>query len=215
MSSITVIISPAKSLNTSINQNEITSQLPIQTIPYFFNESNIIMNILKILSIAQVKKLTNANDNIAKRTYEEYMNFQFYKTENDYNLNSCTPSSILYDGPAYRKLDILTLNHDEMLSCQSNIRFLSALYGLLKPFDMIQCYRLEMNSKHIPSMYSLYDYWKDNNKIVNYLNNEIELNGILLNCASEEYFKVISLDQLRKDIQVYYSLVLCVYKMGF
>lgn len=106
-----------------------------------------------------------------------------------------------FDGDAYRKLQGITMNADQLAYLDDHLRIFSGLYGILNPFDAIQPYRLEMGVKltDLGGQY-LYEYWRD--KVTDALNQEAEKKQIkaLINLASKEYFRVVDTKKLRTEI---------------
>ena len=126
-------------------------------------------------------------------------------------LSHGSQAGALFDGPAYRGLDCMTLSSDEAQRCQERVRFLSGLYGFLRPCDVIQDHRLEMGTKNLPlpeGMRTLYDFWmEDLSSALTYHFDERP--GVLVNVASEEYFKAVPIHCLdKKKIKI----VTCVFK---
>ena len=210
------VLSPAKSL-----KYDVTKCLPLPSAsPIFLTEANYLVNtVLKSKSLGDFKKLMKLSDALASRTFEEY---QSYDTSNH---KKETMAGLLFDGPAYRALNCETLSPHELEQGCKYVRFLSGLYGILKPNDMIQNHRLEMSTKlAVGSHTSLYDYWEQ--KLVSQINkekNEYYENKdhqptssspfLLLNIASDEYFKVISLKHLYpSDSQNNIKIVDCIFK---
>ena len=108
------------------------------------------------------------------------------------NSAEALPAVFYFSGDTYKGLEAETLENDELEFAQSHLRILSGLYGILKPFDSIQPYRLEMGSKLITKRgNSLYDFWGE--KLSLKLNKQAEkLNtDTLINCASQEYFSAL------------------------
>ena len=155
---------------------------------------------LKPLKNADYKKLMSLSDNLSDNCVEM---FQAYSTGKEVGKSA----GGLFDGPAYKSLDCKSLNEIEMERCQNHIRFLSGFYGILKPCDVIQNHRLEMGTKGLPlpdESKSLYEYWgthvaKVINDHFNAAASTSSAPGILLNCASEEYFKVVDKSKLDED----------------
>ena len=104
-----------------------------------------------------------------------------------------------FNGDVYSGLDPYTLPEEKIDKMQSQIRILSGLYGVLRPLDQIQAYRLEMGTKiSIGSNNNLYSFWK--NKVTNQLKSELEEGELILNLASKEYFSVIDTSLLSNTI---------------
>jgi cytoplasmic iron level regulating protein YaaA (DUF328/UPF0246 family) len=101
------------------------------------------------------------------------------------------PAVEVFDGEVYRALSVSTLDSTKFDSLNNQLRILSGLYGILKPFDLIYPYRLEMGTKFSPKeeQKNLYDFWGD--KVTKTLKKELEKDEVVVNLASTEYFKVI------------------------
>jgi cytoplasmic iron level regulating protein YaaA (DUF328/UPF0246 family) len=104
-----------------------------------------------------------------------------------------------FSGDVYKGLDAYSVDDDKIDFMQSNVRIISGLYGLVKPLDLIQPYRLEMGTKlSFDNNKNLYEYWRE--KITNQLNLELSENEPVLNLASNEYFKAIDSKVVNGDI---------------
>jgi cytoplasmic iron level regulating protein YaaA (DUF328/UPF0246 family) len=151
------------------------------------------------LKASHFKTLMSVSASIAARTEEEYQSYEVSSASP--TPSKYTQSGLLFDGPAYRGLDCATLGPSDIDFCQDHIRFLSGLYGWLRPADNIQCHRLEMGTTGLPlpdNARTLYQWWGPSliEKIEEELRPDSKVpdayKGMLLNCASEEYFKVVS-----------------------
>lgn len=185
-----IILSPAKSMNEDVSVNGIEKSAPI-----FPEETNRLVGKLSKLSARQIKKLMKVNDNIAELNYER---FQAWDQEKD----RFKPAGYLFSGSVYQALDFANLSEKEQLVGQEKLRILSGLYGLLRPLDLIQPYRLEMGTsfKVTPKVTNLYKFW--DTKICDALNRELaeDKSQILVNAASSEYFKAAKLDQIKGKV---------------
>ena len=104
-----------------------------------------------------------------------------------------------FSGDVYRGLDAYSIDDTRINFLQNSVRIISGLYGLIKPLDLIQPYRLEMGTKlSFNNIKNLYDYWRE--KITNQLNSELLENEPVLNLASNEYFKAIDSKVLKSDV---------------
>ena len=101
------------------------------------------------------------------------------------------PAVEVFDGEVYRALNVASLDSSKFELLNKDLRILSGLYGILKPFDLIYPYRLEMGTKFSPKedQKNLYEFWGD--KVTKTLKKELEKNEVIINLASSEYFKVI------------------------
>lgn len=184
-----IVVSPAKSL-------EEEKKLPTQrgTQPQFWEEAVQINRKLSRMTKAELKTLMKISDNLADLNYERYQDFdESNKTKN------ARPAVYLYDGDVYKGLDAYKLPTNKLDDLQNTLRILTGFYGILKPLDLIQPYRLEMGNKlAIENHKNLYEFWKD--KITASLNQEMTKDELFLNLASNEYFKAIDKKKLKTPI---------------
>ena len=171
-----VILSPAKSINETVECGDANT-----THAVFPDETSKLAGKLAKLSARQIKKLMGVSNDLAELNYNRYQNW----AGDDSNSK---PAGYLFSGSAYQALSFTDLNKKEQVVGQQKLRILSGLYGLLKPLDLIQPYRLEMGSsfKVTPKVTNLYKFWGD--KIRQQLESEMEADEILVNAASSEYF---------------------------
>lgn len=185
-----IILSPAKSINFDIvtSKNE-------PTMPQFLSEAEYLVNKLKKMSASQIGKLMSVSPQIAHLNVERFQNWSLPFT----NENS-RPVADIFTGAAYQGLDFPSLNKKEREYAQNTLRILSGLYGVLKPLDLVQPYRLEMGTslQVTPNTKNLYQYW--DTKILDALNDELTDNDVLVNLASNEYFKAAKLTNIKAKI---------------
>ena len=183
-----IILSPAKSMNEEVECKNVST-----TDPVFPEETEKLSAKLAKLSSRQIKKLMGVSDSIAELNYQRFQNW------NSLNKDRFKPAGYLFQGAAYQALNFQQLNQKEQVRGQEKLRILSGLYGLLKPLDLIQPYRLEMGTsfKVTPKMTNLYKFWGDKIRIE--LEKELseDKTPILVNVASSEYFKAAELDKLK------------------
>ncbi|ARV07748.1 hypothetical protein BTO04_14055 [Polaribacter sp. SA4-10] len=175
-----IIISPAKSL-------DFESKVPtgLYTQPRFLEESNKLNKKLKTLSKNKLSDLMSISSDLSALNYERNQN---WKTP--FNQENAKQAIYAFTGEVFRGIDVNSLKEDKLPLLQQRLRIISGLYGLLKPLDLIQPYRLEMGTKlKVGRTENLYKFW--DNKIVNSLNDELSENELVINLASSEYFKVI------------------------
>ncbi|WP_027138542.1 peroxide stress protein YaaA [Gaetbulibacter saemankumensis] len=184
-----LVLSPAKSL-------DFESELPTtqHTEPQFLNQSERLNKILKQKSAKSLSKLMSISDALGQLNYERNQNWELpFTTEN------ARPAIYSFSGDVYRGLDAYTIPQDAIDYLQSSVRILSGLYGILKPLDLMQPYRLEMGTRMpVGTNKNLYEFWKKH--ITEALNNEIEDGEVFLNLASNEYFKAIDKKALKAKI---------------
>ena len=184
-----VLLSPAKSL-------DFKSQLPTEKNSFlcFEKEAEYLNSILKSKSPKDLSDLMGVSMKIADLNYERNNNWSLPFTK-----KNARQSVYAFSGDVYRGLDAYSINDDKIDFMQSTVRIISGLYGLIKPLDLIQPYRLEMGTKlSFDNNKNLYEYWRE--KITNQLNLELSENEPVLNLASNEYFKAIDSKVLKSDV---------------
>ena len=184
-----VLLSPAKSL-------DFKSKLPTEKNSFlcFEKEAKYLNSILRRKSPMDLSELMGVSTKIADLNFERNHNWSLPFTK-----KNSRQSVYAFSGDVYRGLDAYSINDDKIDFMQRTVRIISGLYGLLKPLDLIQPYRLEMGTKlSFDNNRNLYDYWRE--KITNQLNSELLENEPVLNLASNEYFKVIDSKVVNADI---------------
>jgi len=177
-----ILLSPAKSLDfeTPLATN-------YRTEPIFSKETEKVHKALKKKSISDLEQLMSLSNALATLNFERNQNFKNTPTEEE-----TRPALFAFDGDVYKGLDALSLNENQLEVSKDRIRILSGLYGMLRPFDSIQPYRLEMGTKmEIDGAKSLYEHWRKN--LTTYLENELSGDEMIVNLASKEYSKAIDL----------------------
>lgn len=169
-----IIISPAKKMNVD------TDVFGHTDLPVFLSRTKELMTYMKSLSFAEAKKLWGCNDKIAEQNFRRYA---------EMDLERClTPAIISYEGIQYQYMSPMVLSEDGLDYVQKHLRILSGFYGILKPFDGVTPYRLEMQAKaSIAGHKDLYDYWGD----TLYQELTSDRDHVILNLASKEYSKCI------------------------
>jgi len=185
-----IILSPAKSIDFNIQTEKNET-----TIPQFIDEAEYLVNKLKKLSAKQIAKLMSVSTDIAQLNETRFNDWQVPFTN-----NNSRPAADIFTGAAYQGLDFPSLSASEREFGQNTLRILSGLYGLLKPLDLIQPYRLEMGTsfKVTATKKNLYAFW--NNKILDALNSELQDGELLVNVASSEYFKAVKLPKIENTV---------------
>lgn len=184
-----VLLSPAKSL-------DFKSQLPTEKISSlcFEKEAEYLNSILKRKSPKDLSDLMGVSDKIADLNYERNHDWSLPFTK-----KNSRQAVYAFSGDVYRGLDAYSIEDDKIDFMQSTVRIISGLYGLIKPLDLIQPYRLEMGTKmSFDNNRNLYDFWREN--ITNQLNSELNEHEPVLNLASNEYFKAIDSKVIKSDI---------------
>jgi len=184
------LISPSKTLNFDDNNS-----CNLNTDCRLINHTSELHKILVNFSINDLKDLMNVSDKIAELNYN-----RFKRWEEPSKSDSSKQAIYAFKGDVYSGLDAESILENKFDFLQENLRIISGFYGLLRPFDKILPYRLEMGTKLSNSRgNNLYEFWGDN--ITNLLNNDIEdENSYVVNLASNEYFKSIKKNKLKNEI---------------
>ncbi len=194
-----IVLSPAKKLNLNSSYPKLS-----YTKPVFLDQAQHLIEVLRQKSPDQLKLLMKISDNLAQMNWERYQ--QWHKEIDP----SARPAIFTFNGQVYEQFDALRLPKDKLPELNKRLRILSGLYGILKPFDLIYPYRLEMGTKLSFNGYkNLYDYWRMS--VTKYLNNEMPEGDFLVNLASQEYFKVIDRKIFKHPI---YDVIFKDYKNG-
>ena len=184
------VISPAKRLD------ETPRDLPdglLPTEPAFAGEAVKLAKVARGLSVAELRALMGISEPLAKLNAERFKAFKAKPAA-----EAVKPAAFCFDGDTYAGLEARTLDADALRWAQARLRILSGLYGLLRPLDLIQPYRLEMGSRLAnPKGADLYAFW--GSRISKALNAAAEEAGTdtLVNCASQEYFGAVDLRALK------------------
>jgi len=181
-----IIISPAKKLSGKKLPLKDVSELP------FSNEAKYLAKELKNYKINDIKKLMGLSDDLAQLNYERYQQW-------DLNSDQVNAAIHMFQGDVYKGLKAEDFTANEIDFAQRNLRILSGLYGLLKPLDLIYPYRLEMGTKlKTQKGKNLYEFWGD--KLSKVLISEMKSTEALVNLASNEYSKVLKLNDFPNPV---------------
>lgn len=184
-----LVISPAKSL-------DFETELPTakHTEPQFLKQSERLNKLLKKKSAKSLSKLMSISDALGQLNYERNQSWELPFTK-----DNARPAIYAFNGDVYRGLDAYTVPEEKLDALQNTVRILSGLYGVLKPTDLIQPYRLEMGTKMpVGTKKNLYEFWKKD--ITKALNEELKDDELFLNLASNEYFKAIDAKALKVPV---------------
>ncbi|MEP3347109.1 MAG: peroxide stress protein YaaA [Litoreibacter sp.] len=183
------VISPAKKLDMSAV--DVTP-----TLPEFQTDANALAEVARELSVDDLRKLMHISENLATLNRDRFREFADASTP-----ENAKAAMYIFAGDTYTGLEAKSLDADEVAFAQNQLRILSGLYGLLKPLDAIQPYRLEMGSRlKTPRGKSLYEYW--GSTISEALNEQAkeQQTDTLINCASQEYFGAVKPDALTLNV---------------
>ena len=184
------VVSPAKSLDF---ETPYTGQF---TTPRKLDQSSELIEVLRQKAPAEIGSLMSISDKLAQLNVERYHTF-----EKDHHLGNARPSLFAFQGDVYQGLDASTFEPQDIDFAQEHFRILSGLYGLLRPLDLIQPYRLEMGTRlNFDDFNTLYDFWAS--QIAELMNNDLEAQGddVLVNLASQEYWKSVDRKTLKARV---------------
>ena len=184
-----VVISPAKKLDENCDKNLVTNF----TIPPYLEDSKKIIKSLRKYSTDKLSKLMNISEKISLLNYERYIKWSL-----PFNKKNAHPALLLFQGDVYKGISVSDFKKEDFIYAQKSLRILSGLYGILKPLDLIQPYRLEMGTQIKIGKYNdLYDFWGDE---ITKAINEDKNSDYLINLASVEYFKSINKEKLNAKL---------------
>ena len=175
-----IVISPAKSLD--FESKSPTLQF---TEGIFLKEAERINAVIKKKSPQKLSELMSISSNLGELNWQRNQDWQL-----PFNLENAKQAIFAFKGDVYIGLDAYSLSENKIQQLQNKLRILSGQYGLLKPLDLMQPYRLEMGTKlKVGGKENLYQFW--DTTVTNALNEELKDNELFINLASNEYFKVI------------------------
>jgi len=181
-----IIISPAKKLTAqSIDISNPTSVC-------FLDETSYLINELKKLSVKDIQQLMGLSDNLAQLNHQRYQQW-------DLQSKLVNPAIFIFQGDVYKGLAADQLSEDDLSFAQENLRIISGLYGMLRPFDTVFPYRLEMGTKMKTNEgKNLYEFW--GNKLHRSLSSQMKDDEFVINLASNEYSKALRLDMFKNQV---------------
>ena len=185
------ILSPAKTLDY-----ETPLKTKLNSQPIYGRESNQLIKTLRTFEPFEVASLMKISDKLADLNHKRYVEWRNKPAE-----SKTRPAALAFKGDVYQGLEAQSFNDNDLKFAQRHLRILSGLYGLLRPLDVIQPYRLEMGTKLKTSKgQNLYDYW--GTKITNGLSEALKESkeGTLINLASNEYFGAVQPELLEGSL---------------
>lgn len=184
-----IISSPAKLMK----MDAVNSPLRSST-PKFIEEAELIQKYLKPKTPKFLSDLMDISQKLADENWQRNQDWKAKPSKNE-----SSQALYAFNGEVYKGLEATTLNENSAKYLQKNFRMISGLYGLLKPSDRILPYRLEMGREfQFEDNKDLYHFWTE--KITEELNSELKKNEILLNLASNEYFKVLDQKKINNPV---------------
>ncbi|MGB6231685.1 MAG: peroxide stress protein YaaA [Litorimonas sp.] len=181
------LLSPAKKLN----MDAYTGAVPV-TRPRLMDEARSLVGTAKAQTVGDLKRLMHLSDNLAKLNADRFERF-----DADNRAEGMKPAGFAFDGDVYWGLEAKSMSDDDLAFAQDRVRILSGLYGLLRPMDEIQPYRLEMGTRlNTARGANLYEFWGE--RIGEQLRADLDGHSdpTVLNLASNEYFKAVRAKQL-------------------
>lgn len=185
-----VLLSPAKTLDYS------DTTLGTHSEPRLLADSGKLVKVLKKKSATDLKTLMKVSDNIANLNVERFQQFS-----TPFTTKNAKQSILAFKGDVYQGLEADTFDAEDHQFAQKHIRILSGLYGILRPMDLMQPYRLEMGTKLKTTKYkNLYEFW--DNRITKLINKDLKASetNCIINLASKEYFHSVKTDKLQGDL---------------
>ncbi len=181
------LISPAKKLDF-----ETTATLPAYSQPTFLERAEALVTKARKLSRAQLAGTMKLSDKLTELNFQRFRDFT-----TPFDLSNAKQAALVFNGDTYVGLEARSLSGDDMAYAQEHLRILSGLYGILRPLDLIQPYRLEMGAKFAaPGNTDLYGYW--NGELAGAINaaTTSHKDNTVVNLASNEYFKAVDAKKL-------------------
>lgn len=185
-----MVISPAKTLDfdSPLATNTFTT-------PQFLEDSQQLIHALRSLSAPQVSSLMKISDKLGELNVH-----RFHTWQPPFTPANARQAILAFKGDVYTGMAAETFSEADFTFAQTHLRMLSGLYGILRPLDLMQAYRLEMGTGFVnPRGKNLYQFWGD--KLTEHLNNEPALaDGVLINLASNEYFGAVNTKLLNAEV---------------
>jgi cytoplasmic iron level regulating protein YaaA (DUF328/UPF0246 family) len=181
------VVSPAKKLDTA------PIDLPLDpTQPQLLDQTELLMGTTRRLSPKALRSLMGISEKLAELNHHRFQSFA-----TPFTPDNAKPAALTFNGDVYLGLDAGTLSTPDLAWAQDHVAILSGLYGLLRPFDLMQPYRLEMGTRlKTRRGKNLYAFWGQ--RITDRINTQLteHADQTLVNLASNEYFKAVKLDKL-------------------
>lgn len=190
-----MVISPAKTLDYS------GDRYPHFTLPEGLAQSEVLVEQLSDYDPLQLSSLMHISDQLAQLNHQRYQDFQ-----TPFTLENAKQALLAFKGDVYKGIPVEDYDDEDLAFAQAHLRILSGLYGVLRPLDLMQPYRLEMGTKLATPKggkvlaKNLYEFWGD--RIASWLNADLEqaAEPCLVNLASQEYFKSVDLKALKAPV---------------
>ena len=185
------VLSPAKTLDY-----DTAPMTQLSTVPRFMDQSALLVEDARGLNPDDIRALMGVSEQIAHLNHERFMNWQSESTS-----DNAKQAVLAFKGDVYTGLQAESLSEEDLTFAQDRLRILSGLYGLLRPLDLMQPYRLEMGLKFVNQRgKNLYEFWGA--QLTDTLNDDLASanTDVLINLASNEYFKAVKPKLLKADV---------------
>ncbi len=180
------VLSPSKTQDFSLLSGVATSY------PRQIKQTNQLMVLMQKMSKPKLAELMSLSETLSEQTYKKTQNYEFKD-----NPQNTKQALFAFKGEVFNHIDAKSFSSTNLIFAQSQLRIISGLYGVLRPLDLIQSYRLEMTTKLAnKNGRNIYDFW--GNTITDILNQDE--NEIIINLASNEYFKSIKKNRLKAKV---------------
>ncbi|PKR81317.1 peroxide stress protein YaaA [Brumimicrobium salinarum] len=186
-----ILLSPAKSLDYDLD-----IKTPKVTTANFIDKADYLAKKLQKMSKKQIGELMKLSENLSDLNYKRYQDWKKPKQENDI----AKPAVTVFTGEVYKGLDVATFSDKDFENAQNDLMILSGLYGILKPLDLMYPYRLEMGTRWnvTPKTKNLYQFW--GSKLAEFINEETKEDEVIINLASNEYYKAVDQKVLKPRV---------------
>jgi cytoplasmic iron level regulating protein YaaA (DUF328/UPF0246 family) len=186
-----ILLSPSKTIDT-------TTKISYKnfTIPHFITDSSNIISVVKQLNVNELSTLMKISPKLSQLNFDR---FQYWNSE--HKLTNSKQALLSFKGEVFTGIDSDSFSEDDLKYSQNHLIILSGMYGIIRPLDLIQPYRLEISTKlAISDSKNLYAFWQD--KITSEIQQILTThnNPTIINLASNEYFKVIDAKKLDANI---------------
>lgn len=180
-----LITSPSKTQDFSPMVKKVKTSIPMMK-----NHINEIVRVLKLKTKNDIASLMKISEKLAELNFIRFKAFS-----NDFSELNSKPALFAFQGDVYSGIQVEGYSAEELDFAQKHLRIISGLYGILKPLDLMQAYRLEMGTKlSVGSNQNLYEFWGD--KISHEINKDISKDSVVLNLASKEYSQAVDIKSL-------------------
>ncbi|HLV41800.1 MAG TPA: peroxide stress protein YaaA [Brumimicrobium sp.] len=186
-----ILLSPAKSLDYDLK-----IETPFTEQAHFLKEADYLAKKLQKKSKKELGTLMKLSENLSDLNHKRYQEWEEPTVLNE----NAQPAVTVFTGEVYKGLDVGTFSEKDFKNAQKDLMILSGLYGILKPLDLMYPYRLEMGTRWniTPNTKNLYNYWAS--QLADFINKETKENEVIVNLASNEYFKAVDKKILKPRI---------------